>query len=116
MNQAEIRDEMAAVFRDMYKDAHGIRPRFDTSSWTIADFEKEFEFLQNTIEHNYKIEKEAEQVSIKDFERFVSASMSKNGIDRITALRWIIDGEYDIGYVEFQYGLPYGYIEKEFKA
>ena len=115
MNQIEIRNEMAAVFRDVYKDAYGIRPRFDTSSWTIEDFEREFVSLQDTIDYNYKIEKEAEQVSIKDFERFLSNSMSKNGIDRITALRWVIDGEYDIGYVEYQYGLPYGYIEKEVK-
>ena len=113
MNQAEIRNEMAAVFRDVYKDAYGVRPRFSTADWSIEDFEREFVSLQETIDYNYKIEKEAEQVSIKDFERFVSNSMSKNGIDRITALRWIIDGEYDIGYVEYQYGLPYGYIEKE---
>ena len=115
MNQAEIRDEMAAVFRDIYKDAYGVRPRFSTADWSIEDFEKEFVSLQETIDYNYKIEKEAEQVSIKDFERFLSNSMSKNGIDRITALRWVIDGEYDIGYVEYQYGLPYGYIEKEMK-
>ena len=115
MNQIEIRNEMAAVFRDVYKDAYGVRPRFSTADWTIEDFEREFVSLQDTIDYNYKIEKEAEQVSIKDFERFLSNSMSKNGIDRITALRWIIDGEYDIGYVEYQYGLPYGYIEKEVK-
>ena len=115
MNQAEIREEMAAVFRDVYKDAYGIRPRFSTADWSIEDFEREFVSLQETIDYNYKIEKEAEQVSIKDFERFVSNSMSKNGIDRVTALRWIIDGEYDIGYVEFQYGHPYGYIEKEIR-
>ena len=115
MNQAEIRNEMAAVFRDVYKDAYGVRPRFSTADWSIEDFEKEFVSLQETIDYNYKIEKEAEQVSIKDFERFISNSMSKNGIDRITALRWVIDGEYDIGYVEYQYGLPYGYIEKEMK-
>ena len=115
MNQADIRNEMAAVFRDVYKDAYGVRPRFSTADWTIEDFEREFVSLQDTIDYNYKIEKEAEQVSIKDFERFLSNSMSKNGIDRITALRWIIDGEYDIGYVEYQYGLPYGYIEKEVK-
>ena len=115
MNQAEIRNEMAAVFRDVYKDAYGVRPRFSTADWSIEDFEKEFVSLQETIDYNYKIEKEAEQVSIKDFERFLSNSMSKNGIDRITALRWVIDGEYDIGYVEYQYGLPYGYIEKEMK-
>ena len=115
MNQVEIRNEMAAVFRDVYKDAYGVRPRFSTADWTIEDFEREFVSLQDTIDYNYKIEKEAEQVSIKDFERFLSNSMSKNGIDRITALRWVIDGEYDIGYVEYQYGLPYGYIEKEVK-
>ena len=115
MNQAEIRNEMAAVFRDVYKDAYGIRPRFDTSSWSIEDFEREFVSLQETIDYNYKIEKEAENIAIGEFEKFVSNSMSKNGIDRVTALRWIIDGEYDIGYVEYQYGLPYGYIEKEMK-
>ena len=115
MNQIEIRNEMAAVFRDVYKDAYGIRPRFDTSSWTIEDFEREFVSLQDTIDYNYKIEKEAENNAIGEFEKFVSNTMSNNSIDRVTALRWIIDGEYDIGYVEFQYGLPYGYIEKEFK-
>jgi hypothetical protein len=39
-------EQMASQYWDMYKDAHGIRPRgIDTSSWTEADFNKEFEEL-----------------------------------------------------------------------
>ena len=71
--------------------------------------------IKTSEEDNEKIQKESENNAIIEFEKFVSNTMSNNSIDRVTALRWIIDGEYDIGYVEFQYGLPYGYIEKEVK-
>ena len=43
-------EQAQSIFWDMYKDAHGIRPRgIDTSTWTLADFQLEFASLQEVI-------------------------------------------------------------------
>ena len=39
-------EELQCIFWDMYKDAYNFRPRhIDTSTWTEAQFEAEFEQL-----------------------------------------------------------------------
>ena len=50
-------EQAQCVFWDMYKDAHGVRPRgVDTSTWTLEQFEAEFEYLQKTINANFEQE------------------------------------------------------------
>jgi len=56
--EMSVLEQYACQFWDMYKDAYGVRPRgIDTSTWTEADFEREFVQLGRTIDANY-----AEQV------------------------------------------------------
>ena len=46
-------EQAQCTFWDMYKDAHGIRPRhIDTSSWTLAQFEQEFAELEEVMKAN----------------------------------------------------------------
>ena len=44
-----VLEQYAETYSDMYKDAFGIRPRVDTSTWTEEDFEKEFSMLSNYL-------------------------------------------------------------------
>lgn len=82
-----------AVFRDMYRDAYGVRPRFDTSDWTNEDFQREFDLLQPVIDDNIRYEEEQEQKAIEAFEAEVQRVLDLGARDRKTALRWITQTE-----------------------
>ena len=57
--EMSVLEQYACTYWDMYKDAHGVRPRgIDTSSWTEQDFEREFEYLQQVIDQEYKARRE----------------------------------------------------------
>lgn len=109
-------EQAQCMFWDMYKDAHGFRPRgIDTSSWTLNDFEAEFESLQKTINANFELEKAEQAEAVKKFEQHVVNTMCMGARDRETALRWIMDAsEADGDWEYFCYlnGLPYGYFNK----
>jgi hypothetical protein len=60
-----VLEQMQCQFWDMYKDAYGVRPRgIDTTSWTEADFEAEFQMLGKVIEQEDIARKEAEAEAI----------------------------------------------------
>lgn len=123
MSEFKSWEEMTALeqaqctFWDLYKDAHGVRPRgVDTSTWTLEQFEAEFEYLQKTIDANFEQEKAQQAEAAKKFEQHVANTMCMGARDRETALRWIMDAS-DAGgdweYFCFLNGLPYGYFNKE---
>ena len=63
-------EQMACQYWDMYKDAHGFRPRgIDTSTWTEEDFLKEFESLGQVISSGERQRKEDEAQAVVDFDR-----------------------------------------------
>ena len=46
-------EQAAGTFWDFYKEAYGVRPRhIDTSSWTLEDFDREFEMLARVCREN----------------------------------------------------------------
>lgn len=109
-------EQAQCQFWDMYKDAHGVRPRgVDTSAWTLADFHKEFEYLAKVIdaEETQRLADEAE--AVKKFEQHVINTICMGAGDRATALRWIMDAssaEGDWEYFCFLNGLPYHYFKE----
>jgi hypothetical protein len=100
----------------MYKDAFGVRPRgVDTSTWTLEQFEAEFEGLGVAIEAEEKVRVQAEQHAIFSFEKRVSDLMYSGAKDRATAMRWIHEAEDTQGddeYLCYTLGLPYMYFRK----
>lgn len=106
-------EQAQCQFWDMYKDAYGVRPRgIDTSTWTLADFETEFESLGKAIEREDIARKEAEALATVAFEDRVQTLIQTGAGDRATALRWIHDAEETNGddeYLCFCVGLPYHY-------
>ena len=112
-----VLEQYACTYWDMYKDAYGVRPRgIDTSSWTEADFEREFFQLSVTIAEEDRIRKEAEEKAAHDFEMRILSLQMTGATDRDMALRWVHEAEGSDGddeYLCFLVGLPYGYFRRE---
>jgi len=108
-------EQYACTYWDMYKDAYGVRPRgIDTTSWTEADFEREFVQLGRTIEANYKEQLESEARAVVAFEDRV-ANLMHTSTNRDRVIAWLMDAEGangDSEYFCFTQGLPYGYFKK----
>ena len=114
--EMSLLEQYACQYWDMYKDAYGVRPRgIDTSSWTEADFEAEFEVLGRAIEREEADRKERESQATVKFEQHVTNTICMGAKDRATALRWIMDASEaggDWEYFCFLNGLPYGYFKE----
>ena len=109
-------EQAQSIFWDMYKDAHGIRPRgIDTSTWTLEQFQQEFEYLGRVITDNENQRKVFEADAIEKFEKHVTDTICMGARDRETALRWIMDASNANGdweYLCYDLGLPYQYFRK----
>ena len=106
-------EQYACTFWDMYKDAHGFRPRhIDTSGWTEADFEAEFKSLGEIMDREEILRKEREESASHEFEMRMQDLLRSGAKDRAMALRWVHEAEGSNGDDEFLcylVGLPYGY-------
>ena len=111
-----VLEQYGCQYWDMYKDAYGVRPRgIDTSSWTEADFEREFVQLSKTIDENYREQLASEAKAIERFEAQVTSFIESGAKDRETAIRWFHEAEGSNGdedYLCYLIGLPYSYFRK----
>ena len=109
-------EQAQCIYWDMYKDAHGVRPRgIDTSTWTLQDFQQEFASLQEVIVREEANRQVAEKEAIAKFEQHVTNTICMGARDRETALRWIMDASNANGdweYLCYDLGLPYHYFRK----
>jgi hypothetical protein len=109
-------EQVACEFSDLYKDAHGFRPRhIDTSSWTLEDFDREFEVLADICKENAAARKVAETEAIKFLELRILSLYRLGAKDRSMAIRWIAEAEEcngDMEYLCFLVGVPYGYFKE----
>jgi hypothetical protein len=109
-------EQARELYWDMYKDAYGVRPRgVDTSTWTLEQFEAEFEGLGVAIESEDKARKEAEAQATVVFEQRIQSLIDAGAKDRATAIRWIHEAEDTQGddeYLCYTLGLPYQYFRK----
>ena len=109
-------EQAQATFWDMYKDAHNFRPRhIDTSTWTLADFEREFAELGEIMKANEIEQKIAEAINTEKFERRVAEMLTIGARDSAMAMRWIHEAEGTHGdndFLAWTLGLPYQYFRK----
>jgi hypothetical protein len=109
-------EQSQCQYWDMYKDAYGVRPRgVDTSTWTLADFDAEFQLLGEIIKQEDIARKAAETEAIEKFEKHVTDTICMGARNRETALRWIMDASNANGdweYLCYDLGLPYHYFRK----
>jgi hypothetical protein len=113
--EMSVLEQMQCQYWDMYKDAYGVRPRgIDTSSWTEADFEAEFQTLGRAIEQEEADRKVRESQAIVEFEDRV-LNLMHTGTNRERVIAWLMDAEGangDFEYFCFTQGLPYGHFRK----
>ena len=106
-------EQAQATYWDMYKDAHNFRPRhIDTSTWTLADFEREFTELGQIMTANHEAEQIAQAAAVEAFERRVAEMLTLGAKDMDMAMRWIHEAEDTNGdedYLAWTLGLPYRY-------
>jgi hypothetical protein len=109
-------EQAQCQYWDMYKDAYGVRPRgIDTSEWTLAQFEVEFEQLANVIQREETQRQINEAEAAVRFERQLASLMSSGARTREQAIAWVHDAESTNGdedYLCFVLGLRYGYFRK----
>jgi hypothetical protein len=111
--EMSVLEQYACQYWDMYKDAYGVRPRgIDTSSWTEADFEREFFQLSVAIAEEERRRKESEERAVYVFEERVQELLTSGAKTREMAMRWVHEAEGSDGddeYLCFLLGLPYRY-------
>jgi len=114
--EMSVLEQMACQYWDMYKDAYGVRPRgVDTSTWTEADFLKEFGYLNLVIEREAVLRQEREDSAMHEFEMRMLDLLRSGAKDREMAMRWIHEAEETGGDDEFlcyTLGLPYRYFKE----
>jgi hypothetical protein len=115
-NEMSPLEQAQCQYWDMYKDAYGVRPRgIDTTGWSLADFDREFEFLANLIQQNYEQEQADQKVAVAEFEAKVE-TLVNGTTSRETAIAWLMDSveaQGDPEYACYLFGLPYGYLKEQ---
>lgn len=85
------------VYSDLYKDAHGIRPRgAEALSFLGADADRRQAMLHEVAEfaaRQAEWEREAEQAAHDRFEARIADTIALGAGNRATAIRWIIQAE-----------------------
>jgi hypothetical protein len=106
------------LFSDMHKDAYGFRPSHSTwQAWALmtdAQLDIEQERLQRAVDESIDNDARAQRAAAVKFEAAIADIMAVGNVSRETAIRWNMDAvgaEDDIGYYEYQWNLPYGYVE-----
>jgi hypothetical protein len=108
-------EELQSIFWDMYKDAHGIRPRHvDTTGWTEEQFAAEFAELELVIRKEELLRAFNEGQAIQRFENQIMQLITTGAKTREQAIAWMHDAEGTNGDPEFlcyTLGLPYRYFK-----
>ena len=116
------RDELITYIWDGYKSAYGFRPRgqYDFDSMSLAELEAEADRIEKDIEAGLEQDRAREKANIENLESRIKSNIDMGAGDRQTAVRWILQAEdlineYDIDYINFSLGIPYGHMKDEFK-
>ena len=110
------REGMLDLWSDLHKDAYGFRPRDWDRVKALSDeaMGLEFDRMCKTLEENEAYERIQQEAAKAKFELTLAELVSAGAGTRETAIRWLQDAhgaEHDIGYLEYQLGLPYHYLE-----
>ena len=89
------------MLSDMFKDAHGFRPRHYKEWWTEDELKAEYDYLQRAIEDEMARQDAAEAKAEIEFEKMIAETINIGAKDRDTAIRWLMQAEdVDTRYVQ----------------
>jgi len=109
----------ADILSDLHKDAYGFRPRSEEfwAAWDSADNDGKqriWDNLLDALNDAIIVEKDAQEEAIADLEHRIRFMMNTvAGCDRADAIRYLHDAYQthgDVEYLEFNLGVPYGYL------
>jgi hypothetical protein len=112
----------ADTLSDLHKDAYGFRPRSEEfwAAWDAADNDGKqriWDNLLDDLDRALEIERECQQEAIADFEdriRFmISTVVGCTREDAIRYLHDVYDTNGNVESLEFELGVPFGYISKK---
>ena len=109
-------DQARSDYSDFHKEAFGFRPRWDYSAMTLADFDREFEYLAQECKRNAELRAEAEAAAAVRLEHRILSLLESGAKSRAMALRWLDEAEGtngDVDFLCFLLGVDYGYIKQE---
>lgn len=113
-----LSDMDASNYSDLHKDVYGHRPRgYSNMFASQEEFDSEYAYLLKCLEEVMERETQQQQKNCATFEAVVANVQSLvQGATRQDAVRYMmqqLDCEmYGYDYVDFEYGLPYGYTKK----
>ena len=118
MSNYTFADELIS---DLHKDAFGFRPRGDYFAWwdSLSNDEKQAEWnsLHETFVAREEAEHRLEAAAINRLEERIVVLREHGARSREMAIRWL-DEAYetggDVSFLEYNLGVPYGYLTKEF--
>ena len=109
-------DQARSEYSDFHKDVFGFRPRWDYSAMTLADFDREFEFLSEESKRQQELRAKAEAAAAVRLEQRILSLLESGAKSRAMALRWLDEAEGtngDVDFLCFCLGVDYGYIKQE---
>ena len=115
------REELITHIYEGHKDAYGTKGRhYDFDAMSLEQLKAEADSISSAIASEMERMEAQERASIAKFENQI-ADLKKMGASREDAIRWMLDAEglkdeYDVGYVQYTFGLPYSYKNEEFTA
>jgi hypothetical protein len=121
--QLSQKDELIEIIVNQYKSAYGFKPRGSAytrlTEMSYTELQKEAEYLDGEVERSIQEEKSREALAVAAFEAKIADAMGLGAADEATAYRWLLQaedlvGEPDEGYIEYNLGLPYGYLKGKF--
>lgn len=109
------KEQLEAIVWDMYKEAHGIRPRhMNLAAMTEAELEAECRHLEAEIEMADKARRADQAAAVLRFSKRIDEVIKSGAKDRETAMRWIHEADGSNGddeYLCYLNGLPYGFFK-----
>lgn len=95
-----------AVWSDLYKDAHGFRPRSSLANYSAAELDSLWEFTCAAVERAIEHEKECEARALEALKAQIQETIALGAGDEKTAMRWILDAD-GVNTTDLQYGASY---------
>lgn len=106
--------ELQCFFYDIYKEAHGFRPKhIDISKMSKDNLISEINYLQSVVEENEIEDSKREKIAIENFNALIEKTILIGANNRETAIRWLAESSdcaNDLDFLCYQHGLPYQYL------
>ena len=115
------RDELVTYIYEGHKDAFGVKGRhYNFDSMSLDKLKAECDYIENAIKVALADEEARQKANIESLEERIANNINIGASDRTTAIRWILEAEdltneYDVGYIQFTFGVPYTHMTEEFR-